>query len=360
MLQEVFNAFGLRENINSAVPFGSGLINHTWKIGANGNTFILQRLNQEIFKNPEAIAHNIDVTGKYLKQHYPDYLFVLPVKSTSGNDFFWDKDNGYFRLMPFVENSHTIDVVKDLQLAFEAAKQFGKFTRLLSDFDSSQLKITLPEFHNLSLRYQQFEEALVNGNKNRIQQSEKLIAAIIANKYIADAFENIKLNKEFKLRVTHHDTKISNVLFNENNKGVCVIDLDTLMPGYFISDVGDMLRTYLSPVSEEEKDFSGIEIRDDYFLAIVRGYLGELKDKLSEQEIQHFVYAGKFMTYMQAIRFLTDYINDDIYYGSKYEKHNFVRAGNQLTVLKKLTDKEDALQQLVSDFIALPTPVNQR
>src|SRR6185295_13878060 len=129
----------------------------------------------------------------------------------------------------------------------------------------------LPDFHNLSLRYQQFEEALINGNPSLISESEQLIAAIIANKDIADVFEDIKRNKEFKLRVTHHDTKISNVLFNENNKGICVIDLDTLMPGYFISDVGDMLRTYLSPVSEEEKDFSKIEIRDDYFEAIVKG-----------------------------------------------------------------------------------------
>jgi Ser/Thr protein kinase RdoA (MazF antagonist) len=356
MLQEVFNAFGLKENISSAVPFGSGLINHTWKIGTNGNTFILQRINHHVFNNPEAIAHNLRVTGKYLAEHYPDYLFILPVKSTAGRDFFWDKENGYFRLMPFVENSHTIDVVMDLQLAFEAAKQFGKFARLLSDFKPGLLKITLPDFHNLSLRYQQFEEALINGNKTRIRQSEQLIAAIIANKYIADVFEDIKRNKEFKLRVTHHDTKISNVLFNENNKGICVIDLDTLMPGYFISDAGDMLRTYLSPVSEEEKDFSKIEIRDDYFLAITKGYLGELKDKLSEQEIQHFVYAGKFMTYMQAIRFLTDYINNDTYYGSKYEGHNLVRAGNQLALLKKLIDKEDVLQQLVSDFIILQTP----
>lgn len=355
MLQDVFNAFGITENTSSAVPFGSGLINHTWKIGTNGNSFILQRINYKIFKNPDAIAHNIRVTGKYLAQHYPDYLFVLPVKSTSGHDFFWDKDNGYFRLMPFVENSHTIDVVMDLQLAFEAASQFGKFTRLLSDFEPGLLKITLPDFHNLSLRYQQFEEALINGNKSRIHQSEQLIAAIIANRYIVDVFEDIRQNKEFQLRVTHHDTKISNVLFDENNKGICVIDLDTLMPGYFISDAGDMLRTYLSPVSEEEKDFSKIEIRDDYFMAIVKGYLGELKDKLSEQEIKHFVYAGKFMTYMQAIRFLTDYINDDIYYGSKYKDHNLVRTGNQMALLKKLTDKEAILQKLVNDFILLQT-----
>jgi Ser/Thr protein kinase RdoA (MazF antagonist) len=237
-------------------------------------------------------------------------------------------------------------------MAFEAANQFGKFTRLLSNFDATALKITLPDFHNLTLRYQQFEQALANGSTTRIQQSEKLIQAIVNNKEIVDSFENIKANPDFKLRVTHHDTKISNVLFDENNKGLCVIDLDTVMPGYFISDAGDMMRTYLSPVSEEEKDFSKIAIREDYFSAIVKGYLGQLSNQLSAAEKSHFVYAGKFMIYMQAIRFLTDYINNDIYYGAKYEGHNFVRAGNQIVLLQKLMEKEQQLQKMIENFSA--------
>ncbi|MEO7120146.1 MAG: phosphotransferase, partial [Ginsengibacter sp.] len=141
--------------------------------------------------------------------------------------------------------------------------------------------------------------------------------------------------------------KISNVLFDENNKGLCVIDLDTLMPGYFISDVGDMLRTYLSPVSEEEKYFAKIEVRDDYFINIAKGYLEEMHDELTATEKNHFVYSGKFMIYMQALRFLTDYLNDDVYYGAKYPEQNFVRTGNQLTLLQKLTEKENELQNRV-------------
>ena len=352
MLKTVFNAFGLTENTNAAVPFGSGLINDTWKVTVKGNTYILQRINHQIFKDPEAIAYNINITATYLQQHCPGYLFVTPVKSIYNKDIFFDSDHGYFRLSPFVENSHTIDVVQEPLLAFEAASQFGKFTKLLAGFDATALKITLPDFHNLTLRYQQFEQALVNGNAARIQRSENLIQAIIANKSIADVFENIKMSPNFKIRVTHHDTKISNVLFDENNNGLCVIDLDTMMPGYFISDVGDMMRTYLSPVSEEEKDFSTIEIRDDYFTAIAKAYLGQLMNELSEEEKNHFVYAGKFMIYMQAIRFLTDYINNDVYYGSKYEEHNFVRAGNQLTLLQKLMDKEMRFQQLIRNFSA--------
>ncbi len=348
MLQVVFNAFGISENINNAIPFGNGLINRTWKINRGGNAFILQQINNKVFKDPEAIAYNINATGNYLHKNFPSYLFVMPVTSVHNDDIFFDEKAGYYRLLPFIENSHTIDVVQDPQMAYEAAKEFGKFTKLLSGFDANLLKITLPDFHNLSFRYKQFEEALSHGNTHRIKNSRTWIDAVFDNKYILDEFEKIRSNPQFKIRVTHHDTKISNVLFDKNDKGLCVIDLDTLMPGYFISDLGDMLRTYLSPVSEEEKDFTKIEIRNEYFASIVKGYLGQLQDELTAEEKEHFIYAGKFMIYMQGLRFLTDYINDDIYYGSKYESHNLVRAGNQFTLLQKLTEKETELQSYVA------------
>jgi thiamine kinase-like enzyme len=188
---------------------------------------------------------------------------------------------------------------------------------------------------------------LETGNKTRLLESKELIEFIKAHKNIVDTFENILQNPSFKLRVTHHDTKISNVLFNKKNKGLCVIDLDTVMPGYFISDVGDMIRTYLSPVNEEEKDFSKIEIREEYFKSIWDGYMGQMKNELNDEEKSHFIYGGKFMIYMQAIRFLTDHLNNDIYYGARYEGQNFVRAGNQITLLKRLMEKEQSLQKLI-------------
>jgi Phosphotransferase enzyme family len=350
MLQPVFNAFGISENVDNAIPFGNGLINRTWKINHGGKAFILQQINNNVFRDPEAIAYNINVTGNYLRKNFPSYLFVMPVTSLDNGDIFFDKNAGYYRLLPFVENSHTIDVVQDPQMAYEAAKQFGMFTKLLSGFDASHLKITLPDFHNLSFRYKQFDEAMTDGIPARIHNSRQWIDAAFNNKYIVDEFERIKINPQFKIRVTHHDTKISNVLFDEHDKGLCVIDLDTLMPGYFISDLGDMLRTYLSPVSEEEKNFSKIEIRNEYFISIVKGYLGQLNEELTVEEKGHFIYSGKFMIYMQGLRFLTDYINNDIYYGAKYEHHNLVRAGNQFTLLQKLTEKEDELQQYVTSL----------
>ncbi|HZH96079.1 MAG TPA: aminoglycoside phosphotransferase family protein [Flavisolibacter sp.] len=350
MFQKVFTAFGLTANTKNVVPYGSGLINHTWKVRDGDATFILQRINGDVFKNPEHIAHNIRIAASYLRQHHPHYLFVVPVQTTGGEDLFYDEAHGYFRLYPFIENTHTVDVVEEPAQAYEAAYQFGNFTKLLAPFDPAGLRLTLPHFHNLSLRYQQFEEALLKGNAVRIQQAQGLINVLLHHKHLVDVFEKLRQNPEFKLRATHHDTKISNVLFDDKGKGVCVIDLDTLMPGYFISDVGDMLRTYLSPVSEEEQDFSKIEIRVDYFKAIVAGYLGPMMEELSSEEKAHFVYAGKFMIYMQAIRFLTDYLEDDVYYGAKYEGHNFRRAGNQLVLLQKLIDQEERLQGLVAAF----------
>jgi Ser/Thr protein kinase RdoA (MazF antagonist) len=340
MLQSILHAYGLQPDKLNVTTFGSGLINDTWRVKNGQKDYILQRINSSVFKHPEDVAYNIQVISQYLRNHHPEYLFVVPVKTTAGEEIIFNQEEGYFRMFPFVHGSHTVNVVQSSSQAYEAARQFGKFTNLLSGFDTNQLKITIPDFHNLSLRYRQFEHSLNHGNIERIKEAGRSIKDIKQHFDIVQEFEHIKSNSAFKLRVTHHDTKISNVLFNDNDKGLCVIDLDTVMPGYFISDVGDMLRTYLPNVSEEEKDLSTIEIREEIFKAIIEGYGREMKNELSAPEKEHFIYAGKFMIYMQAIRFLADYFNNDIYYGAKYPDHNFIRANNQLVLLKKLVEKE--------------------
>jgi Ser/Thr protein kinase RdoA (MazF antagonist) len=347
MLQDILHAYGF-VNETEIQPFGTGLINHTWTVNNGHYKLILQRINHHIFKAPADIAANIRLIGDFLSKHHEAYLFVTPEKTLRQEDMLYVNKEGYFRLFPFVPGSHTIDVVSSPAQAYEAARQFGRFTKLLNDFDCEQLRITLPDFHNLSLRYAQFEKAIADGNTERIKEAADTIAFLQEHQTIVATSECIRNNPAFKKRVTHHDTKISNVLFDENDKGLCVIDLDTVMPGYFISDVGDMLRTYLSPVSEEEKDLTKIEIRDDYFKAIAKGYLEEMNGALSEEEKNHFVYAGKFMIYMQALRFLTDYLNNDAYYGSKYEGHNFMRAKNQVVLLQKLVEKEERLSRMIN------------
>src|SRR6186713_1659685 len=275
MFETIFKEFGINPDA-SVKPFGSGLINNTWLISENENDLILQRINHNVFKQPFDIAINIGLICGYLKANHPDHLFICPRKTIAGDEMIFTKDEGYFRIFPFIRNSHTTDVVVSTSQAYEAAKQFGRFTNLLSAFPVDKLKITLPDFHNLPLRYTQFETAIREGNKERIKQSVTIINFLKEQYEIVKISEQISTNTDFKKRIAHHDSKISNVLFDEHNKGLCVIDLDTVMPGYFISDVGDMLRTYLSPVSEEETDFSKIEIRDDYFKAIAEGYLQEM------------------------------------------------------------------------------------
>lgn len=352
MKEIILSAYGLKSERYSLHPLGTGLINHTWVVNNlhHEPAFVLQRLNTNVFKNPRAIAENIRAIEKYLAKSYPEYLFVAPLQTKEGEEMLYIEGDGYYRLTSYLWDSHSLDVVETSSQAFDAAQQFGRFTKVLSGFDSSQLQITLPDFHNLSLRYRQFETALLNGNNERITKSSSLISFLQQQQTIVQTYEAIKLNPAFKLRVTHHDTKISNVLFDKNNKAICVIDLDTVMPGYFISDAGDMLRTYLSPVSEEEKDFAKIEIREDYFKAIAKGYLSEMGEELSAEEKKHFVYAGKFLIFMQALRFLTDYLNNDIYYGSNYDGHNLLRAQNQADLLTRLIEKENALTKFVENI----------
>ncbi len=333
-MKEILFQYGLAAEDFIVQPFGSGLINSTWVVENKNGTqkYILQKINLNIFKQPEDIAHNIRLIADYLEKIFPSYLFATPCVTIDGKELLKTAD-GYYRMFPFIANSHTVDVVEKPEQAYEAAKQFARFTKYLSGFDASALQITLPDFHNLSLRYFQFQQAIVSGNIERIEQSKKLIAVIRENKNIVDKYEICKA--EWITRVTHHDTKISNILFDTQEGGICVIDLDTVMPGYFISDVGDMMRTYLCPVSEEEKDFSKIVVRATFYEAIVSGYLSVMGDELTAGEKKYFHYAGEFMIYMQALRFLTDHINDDIYYGALYEGHNFVRAGNQITLLQQ-------------------------
>ena len=357
MLDFVLSAYNLAADECSVQPFGSGLINRTWKVTNGKKEYILQRINRDIFRQPERIAQNIQAVGLYLKTHFPGYLFIEPIASSENTPLVISGDQQYFRLLPFVPASHSYDVVSSPSLAFEAAKQFGQFNRLLSGLPAEGLHVILPDFHNLSLRYRQFETAVKTAGAERLEKAKESIAAIIDNNHIAAGFGQMKQRPQFKTRVMHHDTKISNVLFDKEGTGLCVIDLDTVMPGYFISDFGDMLRTYLSPVSEEEKDFSRITVRDEYFDAVVAGYLSEMKEELQPAELQYLVYAGKCMIYMQAIRFLADYLGNDAYYGALYEDHNLVRANNQITLLQRLTEKEEVLTRLIKAH--LPLRLNQ-
>lgn len=315
-------------------PLGTGLINATWLATLpHGQRFVLQRINTHIFRQPQHIDHNLQELGRYFREEHPTYCFTQPIASLTGETMV-QADGDWYRLFAFIDGSHTVDVVQTAAQAYEAARQFGLFTYLLKDFDANKLKITLPDFHNLPLRYRQFQTALQTSHAHRLQVAATAIGQV--QQYSGILHQYQQLLPQLKTRVTHHDTKISNILFDGNGLGLCVIDLDTVMPGYFLSDVGDMLRTYLCPVTEEAADFDKVVVRSAFYQAIVQGYGDVMGDALNSVEKQQFLFAGKMMTYMQALRFLTDYLNNDTYYGARYEGHNLIRAGNQLALLQQL------------------------
>lgn len=330
-MQAIFDIYGW--DVIYYEQLNQGLINATYIIKTSkGKQYILQTVNHQIFKSPEAIDHNIKLMGDYLSMHHPDYLFTHLVPNKEGTTlYFWE--GKYYRAFEHL-NGVSYDVLSKAEQAKEAAKAFGTFTSKLSNLPIKAVQITLPDFHNLSLRYQQFVSAIQYGNKERIESSKEAIQFLEEQQFLVEQYENFISSKNAILRVTHHDTKISNVLFDQNEKVICVIDLDTVMPGYFISDVGDMCRTYLPNVSEEEQNIDLIKIDKGRWEAIKEGYLLAMGDLLTSFEKAHFEFAGSFMIYMQALRFLTDHLNNDAYYGAKYNGQNYVRAINQIALLK--------------------------
>jgi len=197
MLDNILQAYGFINDME-VQPFGTGLINHTWTIRNGQNKLILQRINQNVFKAPADIAANIRLIGNFLTKQHPDYLFVTPEKTLQQEDIVYITKEGYFRLFPFVQDSHTIDVVNSTKQAYEAAKQFGRFTKLLCHFPCEQLYITLPDFHNLSLRYQQFEKAIAEGNAERIKEAAATIAFLKNNRSIVATSERIQKIRPLK------------------------------------------------------------------------------------------------------------------------------------------------------------------
>jgi Ser/Thr protein kinase RdoA (MazF antagonist) len=332
-MESIFKQYGWE--VTSFEQLHQGLINSTYQVNTTSGDFILQTINHHIFKNPFAIDSNINLIGKYLNKVAPDYVFTHLVPTQVGATII-EWEGHYYRAFHKIEG-YALSVLESPLQAKEAANQFGTFTSILCDLDLTSLQITLPDFHNLSLRYHQFLDAIIHGNPQRIVEAKDAIAVLESYHNYVTIYEQFINHKETKKRVTHHDTKISNVLFRKMNnleQGICVIDLDTVMPGYFISDIGDMCRTCLCNVSEEESNLELIKVDAQKWAALQNGYLGQMKQVLTNFELDHLFFGGQFMIYMQALRFMTDHLNNDVYYGAKKEGQNYVRALNQIRLLE--------------------------
>jgi thiamine kinase-like enzyme len=332
----ILAAFGLQANSHVITPIGNGHIHITFKLTGEPS-FVLQRVNKDVFKQPEIIASNLRVASAHLSKYHPHYNFLRCIPGMAGEEMVYDRSGYPWRLFPFIGNTCTLDRVVDAADAYSAAVEFGRLTRYLNTVDVTRFQETIPRFHDLSLRYEQFETSLRFAITDRKKECAEMIATCQGLFGLVEEYKQLAGSGYWKLRITHNDTKINNVLFDEKTrKTVCVIDLDTLMPGYFAYDLGDMVRTFVPPVSEEEGDVTKIVFRKEIYDALLAGYLSEMKDVMSPQELETIPWAGKIMTYMMALRFLTDYLRGDVYYHITYPDQNRVRAGNQLRLLEVL------------------------
>lgn len=333
-IAEVLRQYGLPVHGYQVERTGSGHINFTYLV-KGPSTFILQRINTNVFRQPELIASNLREAADFLAQHAPDYLFLAAIRTTSGEEMAFDDQGQPWRLFPYIPDTITLDKVDTVEQAFEAAKGFGALTRKLDGIDVSRFRPTIPGFQDLGWRAQQLDQALAGTTAERKLQAAEAIRQAHEFRFLVDHYQTFTGSGRLKNRVVHNDTKINNILFNEHSqKAVCVIDLDTLMPGYFIYDLGDMVRTFVSPVSEEEKDISRIAFRNDFYQALLDGYMSEMKDCLLPQEQAAIPFAGMMMTYIMAIRFLADFLNGNVYYQIHYPEQNLVRATNQLKLVR--------------------------
>ena len=328
MMQSIFEQYGW-ENA-TAFPLTQGLINQTFEVHSLQGDFILQNINSQVFKDPFAIDYNIKAIGQYYNLNKQDQLFTHLVPTLRGETLI-EWAGKYYRAFKKIDGI-ALDVLTTESQANAAANQFGQFTASLIEFPIALLKVTIPQFHDLALRYHQFEQALVHGDANRISQAKDAILFLQSHQVYVKKWLHFTGHQDAQLLVTHHDTKISNVLFKDQ-AAICVIDLDTTMPGYFISDVGDMCRTYLCPVNETCQDLNLIKVLPERWTAIQNGYLEAMGEFLTNFEKDHFAFSGQSIIYMQALRFLTDYLQLDQYYRVERPDQNLDRTLNQNQLL---------------------------
>jgi len=350
-LKIVFIQFDDSTEVVSYKELASGHINDTYLIEtSNKKNFVLQRINHGVFKDVPGLINNKVAISKHIQEklsHLPENererKVLTFVATKDGAPFYFDKNGGYWNMMVYITDSITYETVKNEEIAYEGGKLIGDFLNRTNDFDASQLIEVIPKFHDMSSRFSQFEDSLKVASTERLIQSNQSINLVWRLKDEMHILQNLKESGAIKLRVTHNDTKISNVLFDTNKKGLCVIDTDTVMPGIVHYDFGDAIRTICNSAAEDEKNLALVDFNIDYYNAYVKGFLKEMKASLSPIELKYLPLGAKTMIFIMALRFLTDFLNGDIYYKTKYPDHNLDRAKNQFKLIESLVEKLDVI-----------------
>jgi thiamine kinase-like enzyme len=317
---------------------GNGLIHHTFLATDSSSklSIVLQAINTQVFRNPDDIVHNYLLVYRFLNRHDKSFI-PAPIISHEGHSIWLDEEQNAWRATEFIEDSFSPMTAATAEDAFTVSNIFGRFTRSLSGIEISQFREIIPAFHQLSWRYHQLEDAIVKAPLDRLLKSTHCIAEFRQRKGYVDFYESIQYNVNYPLRIMHHDAKISNILFSKTtNRVICPVDLDTVMPGRFFSDLGDMIRSMSCSLDENSLLWEEIQINPDFYQSIIRGYLEGVGDIFTTEEKRNIHWAGLIMIYMQGIRFLADFLNGDIYYKTAYQEQNLNRALNQLILLEKL------------------------
>lgn len=330
-----------------------GHINDSYSITTTKDKYVLQRINHSIFKNPKQLMENFRKVCDYLKKEVKkrngdEMREVLTLVKTKDNqDYYFDGEN-YWRMLVHIKNSICYETVKSAEDLVKTGETFGKFQTMLTDFPAHELYEVIPDFHHTKKRFQTFLEAVKNNKSNRAHLVADEIKFIMDRENETSLLVDMLEKQELPLRVTHNDTKLSNILLDANTKeGLCVIDFDTIMPGTVLYDFGDAIRTGACWSAEDEKDLSKVYIDLDLYEAFTRAFVANAKAGLTESEIKFLPLGAKIITLEQGIRFLTDYLDGDLYYKISYPEHNLDRTRTQLKLVADTEAKWDAILAFV-------------
>ena len=334
-------------------PFGCGNINNTYLVlDETARAYILQKINKNVFRNPLGVMRNIVAITDYLSQSAKSHRSVLElIPTVNGDMWLVDDEDDYWRVYSFITDSVCFQRAENEEIFKESARAFGAFQRSLSDFPAEELHETIPWFHNTPKRYEALHAAVKADSAGRAGEVGREIEFLLEREGYAGTLMKRNAEGSLPLRVTHNDTKLNNVLFDRRTrKFLCVVDLDTVMPGFSVTDFGDSIRYGASTAAEDEKDLSKVHFSLQLFKAYAEGFLGECGESLTDGEAASLSDASRIITLENGVRFLTDYLSGDVYFRTLYETHNIDRCRTQLKLVEDMEKSFGQMQSVVENL----------
>ena len=356
--RDVLPHFQINAEVKKISVFDSGHINNTFYIVTDSGGYVLQQINHNVFKHPEQVMSNIINVTEHLKNKIrsnggdTERETLNFIQTDTGGYFYKNSFGEYYRMYKYIGDVRTYQIVEKPEHFYNAAKAFGRFQNMLNDFPAECLYDTIENFHHTPLRYEALIKAIKDDKMGRAASVKKEIDFALERQKDASILIDAIANGEIPVRVTHNDTKLNNVLIdNKTNEGICVIDLDTVMPGSMLYDFGDSIRFGTNPASEDEPDLSKVNMDIELYKQFAKGYLSELKDNITKRELELLAVSAKIMTLECGVRFLTDYLEGDTYFKIEYEKQNLNRTGTQFKLVADMEKNMDKMKQIVKDIM---------